>query len=294
MFHWARYVVVSLSVGLFVMVLGCANGDKIGWGGTKAPAWRLGMQIYTFKELTLLEGIDKVEALGLKYIESCSWRKIGSEYGKMTLRDATPEVRAALKQRLDQAGIQMINCYCLFREKDEAAYRQLFDFAKEMGIETLVGEPAKEQIELLDKLATEYGVNVAIHNHWKRPEKPDHGYWNPDKMAQVVEGTSKRIGASPDTGHWARSEVDSVEAVRKLEGRLITLHLKDVDAETPKARDVPWGTGVANIKGILAELDRQGYTGMFMIEYESHGEKRMKEIRECIKYFNDVKRELGR
>ena len=34
-----------------------------------------------------------------------------------------------------------------------------------MGIETFMCEPKPEQLDLLDKLANEYGINVAIHNH---------------------------------------------------------------------------------------------------------------------------------
>lgn len=47
---------------------------------------------------------------------------------------------------------------------DEAQCRKVFDFAKEMGIETIVSEPPKEAFDLIEKLCEEYKINVAIHN----------------------------------------------------------------------------------------------------------------------------------
>jgi len=157
-----------------------------------------------------------------------------------------------------------------------------------MGIETLVSEPPAEAFDMLDKLCQEYKIKVAIHNH----PKPS-GYWNPDTVLKVCEGRSKWIGACADTGHWMRSGLNPLEVLKKLQGRIISLHLKDLkEFGKREAHDVIWGTGVGDVKAMLAELDRQNFKGVFSIEYEHNWEKSLPEIRKSVAYFNKVAGEL--
>ena len=144
----------------------------------------------------------------------------------------------------------------------------MFEFAKDMGIETLVSEPDEDAFDTLDKLCEEYGINVAIHDH----PKPSH-YWNPDTVLKVCQGRSKRIGACADTGHWVRSGLNPIECLKKLEGRIICFHFKDLNKLGPDAHDVPWGTGVCDVKGMLAEIHRQKLKAVFSIEYEYNWEQ---------------------
>jgi hypothetical protein len=158
-----------------------------------------------------------------------------------------------------------------------------------MGIETIVSEPPEEAFDMLDLLCQEYRINVAVHNHPK-----DSKYWNPDKVLEVCSGRSKWIGACADTGHWMRSGVNPLEAIKKLQGRIVSLHFKDLNIFGVRkgAHDVVWGTGLADVKAILAELDRQNFRGVFSVEYEHNWENSVPEIRQCVKYFNEVAGEL--
>jgi sugar phosphate isomerase/epimerase len=194
-----------------------------------------------------------------------------------------------MKQLVDEAGIRVVNFGVVPLPNDETQCRKVFDFAKDMGIETIASEPPEEALDMIERLADEYEINVAIHNH----PKPSH-YWNPETVLRVTEGRSKRIGACADTGHWMRSGIDPVEALNMLEGRIISLHLKDLNQfGVREAHDVPWGTGEADMKAILQELDRQGYKGTFSIEYEHNWENSVPEIRESVEYFNSVAEELS-
>jgi hypothetical protein len=51
-----------------------------------------------------------------------------------------------------------------------------------------------------------------------------------------------RGGACADTGRWMRSELNPVEQLKKLEGRIISFHFKDLNKFGGGAHDVPWGT----------------------------------------------------
>ena len=161
--------------------------------------------------------------------------------------------------------------------------RKTFDFAKDMGIETIVSEPKEGEFQELDVLCGEYQINVAIHDH----PKPSP-YWNPDTVLKVTKGLSKRIGACCDVGHWLRSGLIAVECLKKLEGRIISFHFKDLNKAGPDAHDVPWGTGVNNVKGMLTEVHRQGVKAVFSIEYEHNWDHSLPEIALCVAYFDKV------
>lgn len=255
----------------------------------KVDKWQLGPQAYSFKEFTFYEAIDKAEQLGLHYIEAYSGQKVSKDRMDVkTNPGMSAEVRAEVKQRLKEADVKLINYGVVKLKNDEAQCREIFDFAKDMGIETIVSEPPEDAFELIDKLCNEYNIKVAIHNH----PKPSH-YWNPDTVLKVCEGRSKMIGACADTGHWMRSGINPVEAIKKLEGRIVSLHLKDLNEfGVRKAHDVPWGTGKADIKAILTELDRQGFEGSFSIEYEHNWKNSVPEIQECVDYFRKTAAEL--
>jgi len=252
--------------------------------------WKLGVQAYTFKEFTFYEAIDKAGQLGLKYIEAYPSQKLSKERPDVkTSIDMDADTRLEIKDKLNDAGIKLINYGVIKLPNDEAKSRAIFEFAKDMGIETIVSEPPEDAFELIDKLCNEYKISVAIHNH----PKPSR-YWNPDKVVDISQKTSKWIGACADTGHWMRSGVDPVEAIKKLDGHIVSLHLKDLNEFGVKnAYDVPWGTGKANVKAVLAELKRQGFKGSFSIEYEHNWHNSVPEIAECVGYFNEVSSHLS-
>ncbi len=244
--------------------------------------WKLALQAWTFNKDTFCETVDRTKALGLKYIEAFP----GQVIGEGCEAKLTPDVDAATQKKvlakLKSAGVTLVN-FGVTGAKDEAGWTKLFEFAKAMGIQTIVSEPAPEQMPLIDKLANKYKINVAIHNH-PEPSK----YWNPETVLAALKGCSKRIGACADTGHWVRSGLCPIASLRKLQGHIISLHLKDLGAKERKAHDVPWGTGVGNAGAMLAEMKRQGFKGVFSIEYEHTTPQLMCDVKKCVCYFNQA------
>jgi len=246
--------------------------------------WRLGTQAYTFKEFTLYEAIDKTASLGLDWIEAYPGQRLSREKPNVEFdHNTSKEIRKEVKQKLKDAGVRLVNYGVVGLGSNEARCRKVFEFARDMGIETIVSEPPENAFDSIEKLCEEYKVNLAIHNH----PKPSR-YWNPDTVLKVCKGRSKRIGACADTGHWMRSGINPVEALKKLQGRIISLHFKDID----EGHDVPWGTGQCDVKAMLTELHRQNFEGVFSIEYEYNWENSVPEIRQCVEYFNKVSSRL--
>lgn len=257
-------------------------------GGAKL--WRLGTQAYTFHKYSLFEAIDKARALGLNYIELFPGQALSPDQPEMKFdHNATPELRRLVKQKLEEAGLTAINYGVVGFSVADA--EKVFVFAREMGIETLVSEPTNtpEMWDAIDALTQKHGVNLAIHNH----PKPSI-YWDPKVVLNAVKGRNPRIGACADTGHWMRSGINPIEALRLLEGRIISSHLKDLNEfGKNEAHDVIWGTGKADLRAVLAELHRQRFSGVFSIEYEHNWFNSMPEIAECVKFFHQVTDELA-
>jgi sugar phosphate isomerase/epimerase len=246
--------------------------------------WKLGMQAYSFKEFTFYEAVDKTKALEMKYIEAYPGQTLSKDKPDVK---TDPNMSSADKkltlQKLRKAGVKLMNYGVVDLPNNEAECRKVFDFAREMGIETIVSEPPEDAFDIIDRLCEEYKINVAIHNH----PKPSH-YWDADTVLKVCKGRSKRIGACADTGHWTRSGVDPLEAIKKLGAakRIISLHFKDLhEFGNDEAHDVPWGTGVSQVGAILAELDRQKFKGVFSVEYEHNWLNSMPEISKCVAFF---------
>lgn len=260
---------------------GAPNAEKLGW--------TLACAAYSFNRLTFFETVDKIASLGLDTVEGFDWQKLSPEKpGVQTGPAMSAADRNVTKKKLDDAGVKLRILYCRALAEEEAS-RKVFEFAREMGIETLVAEPPFAAYDMIEKLCDEYQVNLAVHNH-PAPSQ----YWNPKTTAKVCKGRGKRIGCCADTGHWCRSGFNPVDALKMLEGRVISFHLKDVSRYGVKeAECVPWGTGEGKIREILEEMHRQGFKGVFSIEYEPYRPENFPLIRQCVAYFDKTAAELA-
>lgn len=257
--------------------LSAPSAEKLGW--------RLCCQLYTFRDRSFYEALDVIAGLGIQAVEPAFFLPLSKAEPDLKTGESLGQAkRREMKARMDDLGIRMPNYYAPI-EGDQGAWRKIFDFAKEMSVETLVAEPPPDALEGLDALCQEYKVNLAIHNH---PEGSGSRYWNPDALVKACEGRSARIGGCPDTGHWVRSGLDTLESLRKYRGRIITIHLKDA-AESGKrdSRDVPLGTGKANYTAILKQLLAWNWRGVMTIEYEHISPQLVQDVTQCVKFVED-------
>ena len=256
---------------------GTPNAEKLGW--------RICCQLYTFRDRSFYEALEVIAGMGVRRVEPAFFLPLSKEHPDLkTGEGLPPDKRREMKLRMDDLGIGMPNYYAPI-EGDKGAYRKIFDFAKEMGVETLVAEPPPETFEALDGLCQEYKINLAVHNH---PEGSGSKYWNPDTFMKACVGRSARIGACPDTGHWVRSGLDTLECLGKYQKRIITVHLKDA-AESGKrdSRDVPLGTGKANYISILKRFYDWKWQGVMTVEYEQLSPQLVQDVNQCVKFVED-------
>jgi sugar phosphate isomerase/epimerase len=254
----------------------------------------IGCQAYTFNRFSAFEAIEKTAQAGGRVIEFYPGQSLSKEEPNLRVdHDASDDVIAKLKAKLQQHKMMAVNYGVVGLPNDETQCRKVFEFAKKMGIPAVTSEPAIETMDLLEKLAKEYDIKVAIHNHPKRQNDPNYMLWDPEYVASMVKGRDARLGACADTGHWLRSNITPVNALKILEGRIISSHLKDLNEVGDRAHDVPFGAGAANIPAILNELRRQGFNGNISIEYEYNWENSVPEVAQCIGFVRGYAAGLG-
>ena len=227
----------------------------------------IGCQAYTFNRFTVFEAIDKTAEAGGKVIEFFPGQKLSKEEPNVSWdQNASADTIAKVKAKLAERKITAVNYGVVGVPQDEAQARKLFEFAKTMGLRAITTESVNA-IDTIEKLVKEYDIMVGFHDHPKRENDANYRMWDPNYILSVVKDRDARIGSCADTGHWLRSGLEPVDCLRILKGRIISSHLKDLNEKGHNAHDVPYGTGVANIAGILDELKAQGFKGNLSIEY---------------------------
>jgi sugar phosphate isomerase/epimerase len=275
----------TLLLVLFFATAAISHLDARDDSDAEKLGWQLAGKGYTFIKIPLTEAIDICHDLGLKYYEMNPTQKFSAEQKVNTDQNSSPELRAEIKKKFAAAGMKPVAFGVTKLTADEAADRKIFDFAKEMGIGVIVSEPPADAFDMLDKLTHEYGIRVAIHNH----PKPNPN-WEPEAVLKEIDD-HKLIGACADVGHWTRSGLNTIEALKKYEGHIVSLHFKDVNDQK---KDVPLGTGISDAKGMLEELRRQNFKGVFSLEYESGGGQQLiDDLKKSVEFFDKAAKEIA-
>jgi inosose dehydratase len=230
--------------------------------------FKMGIQSYTLRDFKVKEALEASSKLGLKYWESFP--------GHIPV-SSVPKVIAEQKALLAQSDVKLVAFGVVAFDENESKAREVFDFAKAIGIESISADPKNEEatFKLLDKLVEEYKINIAIHNHGPKSR------WNKiDDVVNAVKDHHPRVGACVDTGHYLRSSENPVEAIARLKGRVFGVHLKDVkDAKVFKIL----GDGDLDILGCLKELQKQKYQYCLALEYEENPQNPVPDLEICLK-----------
>jgi sugar phosphate isomerase/epimerase len=246
---------------------------------------KLSLQCWTFNKLSFFETVDKAKGLGIKYLEIFPGQKLKPGSNVQVNRNMSDETIAEIKKKLEDAGGLKLVAYGVDGiPTDEKGARKTFEWAKTMGIGVLVTETKPNDV--IEKLADEFKIRVALHNH---PTT-----WPPEDVLKACEGRSKLIGSCSDTGHWMRANLKPAETLKKVEGRVEHLHFKDLN-EYGKGHDVVWGTGKGDPAAMMAELKRQGYKGYMSIEFEYGDIAHLDEnLPKCVEFFDKTSAELAK
>ena len=241
----------------------------------KQGGFAIGPQAYSFNRFTAFEAVEKAQAAGAKCIEFYPGQKLSPEKPDAKLHHTmSDEDFAALQAKLAKHGVKAVN-YGVVGGKDEAEWRQIFEFAKKLGLYAITTEDVKN-IDAIEKCVKEFDIKVGYHEHAKRPLDRSYQLWDPNYVAELVKDRDPRIGACADTGHWQTSGLKPVDCLKILKGRIISSHLKEREVIGERKPDIVYGTGVSDIAGCLAELRAQReplYRGTADITVATDGRK---------------------
>ena len=277
---------VFIALSCLSLSTGCAQDNT----KTKAEkqGWHLSMQSYTFHLFTVTEALSKTEELGIRFIEIYPGQKLGSSFGDIVFGyDLSMKDQERLGVLAASKGVKIISSGVWTAQREE--WEHIFSFAKNMGMEFISAEPAREDWDIVEELAKKYNIKVAVHNH-----PSENSYWKPEILISSIGGKDGLLGACVDVGHYKRMGLDPIPSMQQLDGKIIALHFKDIarQGEAQSLEDVVWGQGILDVKGMLKELKRQKFKGYFTIEYEADWENNLPQIKQSIDYFNQVAEEI--
>lgn len=234
----------------------------------------LGVQSYCYRGIKTVPGlIAAVKETGVDCIELCG----------VHIDFAQREQHAGVIEQFRQAGIRIVSIGVNGISGDEAAARPSFDFVKAAGARNISvsfdinAQPACFRVA--EQLAEEYDVRLGIHNHG--------GYdWlgSVAALGWVFKQTSPRIGLSLDTAWAMQTGSDLIKYVETFGERLFLLHIKDfVFDRAGRWQDVVAGSGNLDLARLQTALDKVGFAGDAIIEYEGDVDNPVPALQACVR-----------
>jgi hypothetical protein len=180
--------------------------------------WKIGVPGDAFGNLAFSEAAGKVDAAGLAFIEGSSAQRVSAELQKNLDFNLSPEEVAKVRSRLSELRLQMPAYRVDMLPSDSPSRRKLFEFAKSLGVETIVSGSDTSAADELDQLANEFGINVAFENLSSR------------KADEALRGRGKRIGVVADPAKWMKAGIKPLDGLALVKERLLVVSLRDSGA----------------------------------------------------------------
>jgi len=257
---------------------------------TAAVPFRLGVAGYTFHKRTLDDSLAIMQKADVHYL--C----VKDFHLPFT---ATDDDIAAFKAKCASYGVTPYAIGPVY-VKDAEKLRGQFEFAKRLGVKTVVGvpyEPADEKdtwskrrgsralLLEVEKLVKEFDIRYAIHNHGPAsPEMyPDVEYgWN------LVKDLDPRVGFCIDVGWEYGCGKNPAETIRKYADRIYDAHIKNFEIGKPDGASVPLPRGKIDLASVFKAFADAGYSGVCSLEYEKDFEDNLLAVVESIAYERGV------
>lgn len=226
-----------------------------------APArLRIGVGTFSYHTLSLEDMVAQLVRLRVGEIEM-------SRGEFMLMTPPTAGMCQAARDLFDKSAIRCVSYYTA-TIKDDRDLDYAVRYAKILGAGNVSGDAAAAMLQRIDERFTQEGLTFGIHNHWFARK---FAYESVEDVLGGLASRSKTVGATLDVGQMAACGHDPVEAVRRLAPHLLVVHLKDVAAAGAE-HNVPLGSGIANIPGVMKELKAVRFRGLVAIEYEKDGD----------------------
>ena len=180
---------------------------------TPILGWKLGIDTGSFPHLDLDHALKEIDALGVANVEISSTQKLDTEIPKYVDYHLFPGERNAIRDKLTLLNLAAMAYHVPAIDADPDTARQLFEFAKSLNLETVVADRIPKDLALVDQLASQYAINAAIGG-------------NTQAVLAALNGRSRHMGVSADTGAWPKEGLKPLEALEQVKDRLLVLNLR--------------------------------------------------------------------
>jgi sugar phosphate isomerase/epimerase len=239
-----------------------------------AEGLTLGLASYTFHKFSLDEAVAMAKRLGLKNIALKSMH--------LPLDSSAQEIKAAI-DKIKKAGLTLYGGGVIYMKTPEEV-DQAFEYAKQAGMSVIIGVPAYDLLERVNKKVQEHDIKMAIHNHGPG----DDVYASPTTAYEKVKNLDPRVGLCIDIGHTQRIGEDPSALAEKYQDRLFDVHLKDVTTSTGDGVALEVGRGVIDIPKFLRTLKKINYAGVVAFEYEKDSDDPLAGLAESVGYVRGI------
>lgn len=216
---------------------------------------KLGVASYSLRKFPFDKCLEMAKALDAKYI---NFKDVHIP------RTDPPEAIKTATAKTQAAGLTIMGGGTITMKNDEVQVRKDFEYARLAGMPLIVAAPSPDSLDVVERLAKEFDIKVAIHNHG--PE--DKFFPSPYDVYKAVKGRDKHMGLCVDIGHSWRAGTDPTKAVLELRDRVYDLHVKDLRDLKAKDSQVIVGKGAIDFPGLFRALIKIGYMGHVGLEYE--------------------------
>lgn len=236
---------------------------------------KVGVTSYTFNKFKLDQAIAMTNEAGVRYF---SIKDV-----HLALK-STKEERREAREKIEGAGLVIMGAGVIYFKNNEAEIRNVFEYARDTGVPTIVCSPDPDALDTTEKMVGEYGIRVAIHNHGPTDKK----YPSPLDVLKLVKNRDKRMGICMDVGHTVRIGQNPVEVMDACADRLYDFHMKDVSAAEAQGKATELGKGVIDIPAIMKKFSQMHWPNHIALEYEANANNPMPGVMESFAYLRKV------
>jgi sugar phosphate isomerase/epimerase len=249
--------VVSLFLSQSVLAQESVPKTHVAHAGLSKLKWQLACRGSTFHDMTTFEMIDLLHSLNFHHIELSPGQSLSADHADVKIgQEMTADQVAMLSAKLKSVGMDIVSYGITDSPSNEAGARQLFEFGKKLKVKNIVmSDPSDDSLDMLDKLAGEFSINVAIVTASA-----------PDAVLKKLQDRSARLGVCADVAQWRKAGVDPVAAATTLKARIIEFHLQDFDAH---GQETSLGSGTVDPSAFLKQLKDENFKGICCISYET-------------------------
>jgi len=249
---------------------------------------KIGLQAWTLRKFGLPAMVSIVAELGLEHLEL-------GYLGEGGIALDEPEKADEARELCRRQGIRVETYNAKFpQEATVEAQRPVFELAKRLGVRTISGGLSTERLPVLDTLAEEYDVKIAMHNHG-----PGGILSGIEAIGAILKPHSPRIGLCVDTGHYLRLPLNPIDVMTAFRERVHAVHLRDMDPDKDPIKgdggnyvEHIVGEGPLDLKGVLKLLLDWNYQGTVALEYKPNADNPLDDIEAALRHIEECLAEL--